>query len=97
MGSPYLEETVLDLKFHLSPTVRFWSNIHAAKMVCRGVEEMLTPSKKNTLLEVCFGGHGLVGLYLSRVRMAGVAVSVFISAVSMLTSGLIQSSTGYQG
>jgi tRNA/tmRNA/rRNA uracil-C5-methylase (TrmA/RlmC/RlmD family) len=82
MGSPYLEETILDLKFHLQPTVHFWSNIDAAKMVCAGVKEMLAPTKKNTILEVSFGGLGLVGLYLSRVRMVGAGISVFTGAHS---------------
>jgi len=68
VGSPYIEEVVLDLKFHLVPSMHFWNNIHAAKMVCRGIAELLAPTKKITVLEVgC--GFGLIGLYLSKVRM----------------------------
>lgn len=68
VGSPYLEETVLDLKFHLPPAMHFWNNIHAAKMVCRGINQLLAPTKKITVLELgC--GFGLIGLYLSKVRM----------------------------
>ncbi|XP_021938391.1 uncharacterized protein LOC110838976 isoform X2 [Zootermopsis nevadensis] len=66
VGSPYFEETVMDLKFQLQPTVHFWSNIDAARMVCTGVKQLLTPAKNNALLEVSFSGLGLVGLYLSR-------------------------------
>ena len=68
VGSPYIEEVVLDLKFHLVPSMHFWNNIHAAKMVCRGIAELLQPTKKISVLEVgC--GFGLIGLYLSKVRM----------------------------
>jgi len=68
VGSPYIEEVVLDLKFHLVPSMHFWNNIHAAKMVCRGIAELLAPTKKISVLEVgC--GFGLIGLYLSKVRM----------------------------
>lgn len=73
VGSPYIEEVVLDLKFHLVPSMHFWNNIHAAKMVCRGIAELLAPTKKITVLEVgC--GFGLIGLYLS--KMAGEVLSV---------------------
>lgn len=66
VGSPYLEETVLDLKFQLLPSMHFWNNIHAAKMVCKGIGDLLALSKKITVLEVgC--GFGLIGLYLSKV------------------------------
>jgi tRNA/tmRNA/rRNA uracil-C5-methylase (TrmA/RlmC/RlmD family) len=66
VGSPYLEETVLDLKFHLLPSMHFWNNIHAAKMVCKGIGDLLALTKKITVLEVgC--GFGLIGLYLSKV------------------------------
>jgi tRNA/tmRNA/rRNA uracil-C5-methylase (TrmA/RlmC/RlmD family) len=68
LGSPHIEEVVLDLKFHLVPSMHFWNNIHAAKMVCRGIAELLAPTKKISVLEVgC--GFGLIGLYLSKVRM----------------------------
>lgn len=73
VGSPYIEEVVLDLKFHLVPSMHFWNNIHAAKMVCRGIAELLQPTKKISVLEVgC--GFGLIGLYLS--KMAGEVLSV---------------------
>jgi tRNA/tmRNA/rRNA uracil-C5-methylase (TrmA/RlmC/RlmD family) len=66
VGSPYLEETVLDLKFQLSPSMHFWNNIHAAKMVCKGIDDLLAPTKRITVLEIgC--GFGLIGLYLSKV------------------------------
>lgn len=69
VGSPYLEETVLDLKFHLLPAMHFWNNIHAAKMVCRGINQLLAPTKRITVLELgC--GFGLIGLYLSKVRIS---------------------------
>lgn len=73
MGSPYLEETVLGLKFHLLPTMPFWNNSRAAEMVCKGVEELLAPTKKISVVEVGFG-LGLVGLHLSKVRMANAGI-----------------------
>lgn len=69
MGSPYLEETVVGLKFHLLPTMDFWNNSRAAEMICKGVEELLVPTKRISVVEVGYG-LGLVGLHLSRVRMA---------------------------
>lgn len=73
----------MDLKFQLQPTVHFWSNIDAARMVCTGVKQLLTPAKNNTLLEVSFSGLGLVGLYLSRVRMGVTDISALTAAVSI--------------
>lgn len=79
VGSPYIEEVVLDLKFHLVPSMHFWNNIHAAKMVCRGIAELLAPTKKISVLEVgC--GFGLIGLYLSKVRM-GCGLSLATPAI----------------
>jgi hypothetical protein len=73
MGSPYLEETVLGLKYHLLPTTHFWNNIRATEMVCECVEELLAPTKRISIVEVGFG-LGLVGLHLSRVRMANAGI-----------------------
>ena len=80
MGSAHLEETVLGLKLQLLPTVHFWSNISAARMVCKGVEEMLSLTKKISLVEVGFG-LGLVGLHLSRVRVAEAGLPLFVTNV----------------
>jgi hypothetical protein len=68
MGSPYLGETVVGLKVRLLPTPHFWNNICGAEMVCKGVEELLAPTKKTSIVEVGFG-LGLLGLHLSKVRM----------------------------
>ena len=66
LGSSYLEETVMDFKLHLLPMMYFWNSVHAAKMVCEGVEELLSPSKRISVLEIgC--GIGLIGFYLSKV------------------------------
>ena len=80
MGSPYLEESVVGLKLQLLPTVRFWSNISAARNVCRGVEQMMPLTKKISLVEVGFG-LGLVGMHLSRVRVAEAGLSLFVPNV----------------
>jgi len=76
LGSAHLEETVLGLKVQLLPTVLFWGNTFAAKMVCKGVEEMLSLTKRISLVEVGFG-LGLVGLHLSQVRVAEAGLSLF--------------------
>jgi hypothetical protein len=73
MGSPYLEETVAGLKIHLLPTLHFWNNIRGAEMVCKVAEELLTPSKKISVVEVGFG-FGLLGLHLSKVRLANASI-----------------------
>jgi hypothetical protein len=91
MGPAYLEETVLGLTFHILPTTHFWNSVHTAKMICKGVEELLAPTKKTTVLEVGFG-LCLVGLYLSRVRTTRVEICLFTRAVSRLTLGPNQSS-----
>ncbi|KAJ9587744.1 hypothetical protein L9F63_018816, partial [Diploptera punctata] len=73
LGNPYLEETVMDFKLHLLPMMYFWNSVHAAKMVCEGVEELLSPSKRISVLEIgC--GIGLIGFYLS--KLAGEVLSV---------------------
>ncbi|XP_069691020.1 tRNA (uracil-5-)-methyltransferase homolog B-like [Periplaneta americana] len=65
MGSPYLEETVVGLKFQLLPSLHFWNNLYAAEVVCKAVEELLAPTKRISVLEVgC--GLGLIGMYLAK-------------------------------
>jgi hypothetical protein len=78
MGSPHLEETVMGLKLQLLPTLHFWNNTSAARMVCKGIEEMLSLTKRISLVEVGFG-LGLVGLHLSRVRVAEAGPSLFVT------------------
>ena len=80
MGSPHLEETVMGLKLQLLPTVHFWSNTSAARVVCKSVEEMLSLTKRISLVEVGFG-LGLIGLHLSRVRVAEAGLSLFVTNV----------------
>jgi hypothetical protein len=93
MGSPYLEESVMGFKLQLQPSVRFWTNISGARMVCRGVEEMLSLTKKISLVEVGFG-LGLVGLHLSRVRVAETGLSLFVSNACWQAT---HTSSRYQG
>jgi len=93
MGSAHLEETVLGLKFQLLPIVHFWSNTFAARLVCKGVEEMLSLTKRISLVEVGFG-LGLVGLHLSRVRVAEAGLSLFVTNVCQEDNHL---SIRYQG
>jgi hypothetical protein len=81
MGSPYLEETVLGLKLQLLPRVQFWSNISAATMLCKVVQEMLSLTKRISLVEMGFG-LGLVGLHLSKVRVAEAGLPLFVTNVS---------------
>jgi hypothetical protein len=73
MGSPYLEETVAGIKFRILPTTHIWNNIHAAEIICKCVEELLTPRKRISIVEVGFG-LGLVGLYLSKVRLTNAGI-----------------------
>jgi hypothetical protein len=80
MGSPHLEETLLGLKLELQPTVQFWTNVCAARMVSRGVEELLSLTKRISVVEVGFG-LGVVGMHLSRVRVAESGPSLFVSNV----------------
>jgi len=93
MGSPHLEEAVLGLKLQLLPTALFWSNTFAAKMVCKGVEEMLSLTKRISLVEVGFG-LGLVGLHLSQVRGTEAGLSLFVTNVCQEAN---HTSSRYQG
>ena len=93
MGSAHLEETVLGLKLQLLPTVHFWSNTFAVKMVCKGVEEMLSLKKRISLVEVGFG-LGVVGLHLSQVRVAEAGLSLFVTDVCQEAN---HTSSRYQG
>jgi tRNA/tmRNA/rRNA uracil-C5-methylase (TrmA/RlmC/RlmD family) len=68
MGAPCLEETIAGFKLQLPPMKYLWNCVHGAEMICKAVEELLAPSNKMTVLEVgC--DSGLIGLYLSKVRM----------------------------
>jgi tRNA/tmRNA/rRNA uracil-C5-methylase (TrmA/RlmC/RlmD family) len=68
MGAPCLEETVGGFKLQLPPIRQLWNSVHGAETLCKIMEKLLAPSKKTTVLEICCG-NGLVGLYLSQVRM----------------------------
>jgi tRNA/tmRNA/rRNA uracil-C5-methylase (TrmA/RlmC/RlmD family) len=68
MGAPGLEDTIAGLRLQLPPIKQLWNSVHGAETLCRVMEKLLAPSKKMTVLEICCG-NGLVGLYLSKVRM----------------------------
>jgi hypothetical protein len=93
MGSPHLEETFLGLKIQLLPTAYFWSNTSAARIVCKVVEEMLSLTKRISLVEVGFG-LGLLGLHLSQVRVAEAGLSLFVTNVCQEVNHI---SSRYQG
>jgi tRNA/tmRNA/rRNA uracil-C5-methylase (TrmA/RlmC/RlmD family) len=68
LGEPCLEDTIAGFKLQLPPIKQLWNSVHGAETLCKVIEELLVPSKNTTVLEIgC--GVGLVGLYLSKVRM----------------------------
>jgi len=64
-----LHETVAGLELQLPPVKNLWNTTHGAEMLCQALEELLAPSKETVLDIVC--GIGFLGLYLSKVCIAG--------------------------
>jgi tRNA (uracil-5-)-methyltransferase len=66
MGSTHIYETVLGLKFRVSPEAFFQINTFAAEVLYKSVAELSCPTKNTTVIDICCG-TGPIGLCLAEV------------------------------
>lgn len=65
-GTPYIEETLLGMKFRISPEAFFQINSAGAEALYRTAIELAAPTTDTALLDVCCG-TGTIGLAFSKV------------------------------
>lgn len=65
-GTKYIEETLLGMKFRVSPQAFFQINPSAAEVLYKAVIDLAEPTMDTALLDVCCG-TGTIGLCFSKV------------------------------
>jgi hypothetical protein len=66
MGKTHIYETLLDLKFRVSPEAFFQINTSAAEVLYKSVAELSCPTENTTVIDICCG-TGPIGLCLAKV------------------------------
>lgn len=66
MGETHIYETLLGLKFRVSPEAFFQINTSAAEILYNAVAELACPTENTTLIDICCG-TGSIGLCLAKV------------------------------
>jgi hypothetical protein len=66
MGETHIYETLLGLKFRVSPEAFFQINTSAAEVLYNSVAELACPTEDTTLIDICCG-TGSIGLCLAKV------------------------------
>lgn len=64
-GKTHLEEHMLDLVFHLSPTSYFQVNTKGAEVLYSAIMELVQPNENTTVLDLCCGTGG-IGLCIAK-------------------------------
>lgn len=67
-GEPFIYETLLDLKFRISPTSFFQVNTAGAETLYKIVGDWVEASKQTVLYDICCG-TGTIGLSLASRAM----------------------------
>lgn len=65
-GTEYIEETLLEKKFRISPQAFFQVNTLGAEVLYKAAIDMAEPTNDTTLLDIC-SGTGTIGLSFSKV------------------------------
>nr|CAD7200184.1 unnamed protein product [Timema douglasi] len=65
-GETHINETLLGMKFRVSPEAFFQVNTTAAEVLYSSVRELVEPTQDTTLVDICCG-TGSIGLTLSKV------------------------------
>lgn len=68
MGDTHIIETILDLKFRVSPEAFFQINRDAAEILYSSAIELASPCKDSTVVDVCCG-TGTIGLCFAKVSV----------------------------
>ncbi|XP_067001449.2 tRNA (uracil-5-)-methyltransferase homolog B isoform X2 [Anabrus simplex] len=64
-GKTHLEEVMLDLTFHLSPSSYFQVNTKGAEVLYSAIIELVEPNEDTTVLDLCCGTGG-IGLCIAK-------------------------------
>jgi tRNA (uracil-5-)-methyltransferase len=72
MGETHIYETLLGLKFRVSPEAFFQINTSAAEVLYNSVAELSRPTDNTTVIDICCG-TGSIGLCLAKVLLSGSA------------------------
>ncbi|XP_044252549.1 tRNA (uracil-5-)-methyltransferase homolog A [Tribolium madens] len=64
-GDPHICETLLDLKFKISPEAFFQINTKGAEILYKSIIELAAPTEDSTILDVCCG-TGTIGLCFAK-------------------------------
>jgi tRNA (uracil-5-)-methyltransferase len=71
-GDTHICESLLDLKFKISPEAFFQINTKGAEILYKSIIELAAPSEDSTVLDVCCG-TGTIGLCFAKVGVFRVA------------------------
>lgn len=69
MGKTHIYETLLGLKFRVSPEAFFQINTSAAEVLYNSVAELSCPTENTTVIDICCG-TGSIGLCLAKVFLS---------------------------
>lgn len=65
-GTEYIEETLLGMKFRISPQAFFQVNTSGAEVLYQAAIDLAQPTKDTSVIDVCCG-TGAIGLCFSKV------------------------------
>ena len=66
MGKEFVEDTLFELTFELSPTSYFQFNTKAAENMFQVAIDLIEPSEEDIILDLCCG-TGAIGLCIAKV------------------------------
>lgn len=66
-GTKYIEETLLGMKFRVSPQAFFQVNTLGAQVLYEAAIDLARPTPDTAVLDICCG-TGTIGLVFSKVR-----------------------------
>lgn len=90
-GTEYIEETLLGMKFRISPQAFFQVNTSGAEVLYKAAIDMVEPTDDTTLLDVCCG-TGTIGLCFSKHCGEVLGVEVVSDAIKDAKQNALQNS-----
>ncbi|KAK2581834.1 hypothetical protein KPH14_002300 [Odynerus spinipes] len=88
-GTEYIEESLLDMKFRISPQAFFQVNTLGAEVLYKAAIDMVKPTNDTTVLDVCCG-TGTIGLCFSKYCGEVLGVEVVPDAIKDAKQNVLQ-------
>jgi hypothetical protein len=88
MGETHIYETLLGLKFRVSPEAFFQINTSAAEVLYNSVAELACPTENTTLIDICCG-TGSIGLCLAKVPFSRLTLGLMLNQLNPYSRDLI--------